>query len=163
VTRREFLTVSPVETEELGRQIGALLERGAFVALRGDLGGGKTCFTRGVVAAAAPESAHLVASPTFAIMNHYPGPVPCYHFDFYRLSGEDEILDLGLEEYLWGGGICIAEWSERLGRLLPSDHLQITFEHAGDDRRRIIVEATGAESEKLLASLVGLADSENIL
>jgi tRNA threonylcarbamoyladenosine biosynthesis protein TsaE len=158
--RREFVTGTAAETEELGRRTGSLLKRGAFLALCGELGGGKTCFTRGVVAAVAPESAHLAASPTFAIMNEYPGATTVYHFDFYRLTGEGDIADLGFEDYLSGEGVCIVEWPERLGRLLPPDHLWITFAHDGDDRRRIVVEAVGSGSILILERL---ADTENIL
>jgi tRNA threonylcarbamoyladenosine biosynthesis protein TsaE len=154
VIEEVFHTNSPGETEELGRNLGALLDQGAFLALRGELGGGKTCFTRGVVQAAAPESAHLVASPTFAIMNQYPGRVPIYHFDFYRMAGEADIEDLGFSEYLLGEGVCIVEWSERLEGLLPADHLRITFHYAGDDRRMITMEARGTDSEILLSRLL---------
>ena len=162
MTKEEFLTTSPEETEGLGRCLGALLERGAFLALRGELGGGKTCFTRGVVQAVAPESAHLVASPTFAIMNHYPGRLPVYHFDFYRMRGEDDIADLGFMEYLHGEGVCIVEWSERLEALLPVDHLMITFHYEGDERRRITIEAVGAGPEILLSCLLKRIRSDKI-
>lgn len=146
-----FLSRSPLETEGLGRCLGALLARGAFIALRGELGSGKTCFTRGIVAAAAPDSAHLVASPTYAVMNEYPGETPVYHFDFYRLAGgTDEIAELGFEEYFTGDGICVCEWSERLGELLPEEHLIVTMEHGGDDQRFITIEAEGPGMEALL-------------
>lgn len=151
MSRLTLISQSPDETGEMGRQLGSVLEPGIFIALRGELGGGKTCFTRGVVAGAAPESAHLVASPTFAIMNEYPGTPPVHHFDFYRLTSGHEIVELGFEEYFQGAGICIAEWSERLGDLLPPDHLGITFEYAGDDRRRITFEAVGLAPEAVLA------------
>ncbi|KAB0664772.1 tRNA (adenosine(37)-N6)-threonylcarbamoyltransferase complex ATPase subunit type 1 TsaE [Oryzomonas japonica] len=157
-----FHTNSPGETEELGRQVGALLEQGNFLALRGELGGGKTCFTRGVVQAVAPESAHLVASPTFAIMNQYPGRVPIYHFDFYRMAGEADIDDLGFTEYLQGEGVCIVEWSERLKDLLPADHLRITFCYDSDDRRRITMEARGTSSEILLSRLLKRIQGDKI-
>lgn len=158
----EFLTDSPEETEELGRRVGAQLEQGAFLALLGELGGGKTCFTRGVVQAVAPESAHLVASPTFAIMNHYPGRVPVYHFDFYRMTGEDDIADLGFIEYLHGEGVCVVEWSERLESLLPIDHLRITFHYEGFERRRITIEARGTGPEIVLSRLPGRIRSDKI-
>jgi tRNA threonylcarbamoyladenosine biosynthesis protein TsaE len=145
---------STAQTEEIGRTLGALLHRGAFLALYGDLGGGKTCFARGVVAAAAPGSAHLVASPTYAIMNEYPGPLPVYHFDFYRLGSGDEIAELGFDDYFRDNGVCIAEWSERLGESLPPDHLSIRFEHDGEDGRRIILQAVGKDSNGLLAGLM---------
>lgn len=154
---------SPDETEELGRLFGSLLTRGTFVALHGELGSGKTCFTRGIVAAAAPASAHLVASPTFAIMNEYQGATPLYHFDFYRLAGAGEIAELGFEEYFLGDGICVVEWSERLDDLLPGEHLGVTLEHAGDDRRRISFEAAGPGAETLLARFAELLKTEKFL
>ena len=162
MTKEEFLTNSPEETEGLGRQLGSLLGPGAFLALRGDLGGGKTCFTRGVVQAAAPESAHLVASPTFAIMNNYPGRLPVYHFDFYRMASEDDIADLGFLDYLYGEGVCIVEWSERLENLLPADHLRVTFQYAGEERRRITFESRGACHDILLSSLLKRVGSDRI-
>lgn len=156
MSRLAIISGSSQETEEAGRQLGALLAGGNFIALHGELGSGKTCFTRGVVAAAAPESAHLVSSPTFAIMNEYPGAIPVYHFDFYRLNNGHEIVELGFEEYLHGNGICIAEWSERLGELLPPDHLSVNFEYTGDDQRNISFEATGTETEGLLSRFAKL-------
>jgi len=146
----KLFSASPEATFELGRKLGAILEKGLFIALKGELGGGKTCFTRGIVAGAAPESSHLVASPTFAIMNEYPGPAPLYHFDFYRLVNGHEIIELGFEEYFHGQGVCIVEWSDRLGDLLPADRLEITFVNAGDDRRQITIEASGTGSLALL-------------
>jgi tRNA threonylcarbamoyladenosine biosynthesis protein TsaE len=157
------LSRSAAQTEELGRTLGTFLHRGAFLALFGDLGGGKTCFTRGVVAAAAPDSAHLVASPTYAIMNEYPGPVPVYHFDFYRLASGEEIAELGFDDYFRGNGICLAEWSERLGDSLPPDHLAITFAHDGGDCRKIVFEARGADSLALLAKLTGRLEMQEFL
>lgn len=161
--RLALVSRSPAETEELGRRFGSLLTGGTFIALQGELGSGKTCFTRGVVAAAAPASAHLVASPTFAIMNEYPASAPVYHFDFYRLASAGEIAELGFEEYFLGGGICIAEWSERLGELLPSDHLSVTLEHTGEEGRRLIFEAAGPGPEALLARFAELLETENFL
>jgi len=149
-------SLSATQTEETGRSLGSLLHAGSFLALYGDLGGGKTCFTRGVVAAVAPESAHLVASPTYAIMNEYPGPLPVYHFDFYRLTSGDEIVELGFDDYFNGSGVCIAEWSERLGTALPTEHLAITFAHGGDDCRKIVLEARGEHYRVLLQKLAEL-------
>lgn len=148
-----FHTSSPRETEELGYKLGTLLKPGAFIALFGDLGGGKTCFTRGIVAAASPGSSHLVASPTFAIMNEYPGTVPVYHFDFYRLGSAHEIEELGFDDYFQGDGICIAEWSERVVDLLPEGTVRITFEYIGDDRRKITMSAGSPSSQALLSEL----------
>jgi tRNA threonylcarbamoyladenosine biosynthesis protein TsaE len=156
-------TRSSQETEELGRTLGSHLGKGAFVALFGDLGGGKTCFTRGIVTAAAPESVHLVASPTFAIMNEYPGPVPVYHFDFYRLVSGHEISELGFDDYFQGDGICIAEWSERLGDMLPADLIRVTFEHAGGDCRKISFDGVGPHSQVLIEELKYLGNTKEFL
>ncbi len=146
-------TDSPDGTEVLGQRLGSLLTPGIFIALCGELGGGKTCFTRGIVAGAAPEFSHLVASPTFAIMNEYPGTPPIYHFDFYRFSSCHEISELGFEDYFQGHGICIAEWAEKLDELLPDERLDITFAHAGEDRRSITFTACGPVAEALLERL----------
>ena len=149
----QITTGSSGETEALGATIGSLLQPGSFLALRGDLGGGKTCLTRGVVASLAPQSAHLVASPTYAIMNCYPGNTPVYHFDFYRLSGDDDIAELGFEEYFYGDGVCIVEWSERLVELMPPDVLTLLFEYAGDDQRVITITSSGQKSDNVLEQL----------
>ncbi len=144
---------SPGETERLGAAIGALLQPGSFLALRGDLGGGKTCLARGVVASLAPQSSGLVASPTYAIMNCYPGSTPVYHFDFYRLTSEDDIAELGFEEYFYGDGVCVVEWSERLSGLLPPDVLTLLFEYAGDERRLITITGSGQNSNIVLKQI----------
>jgi tRNA threonylcarbamoyladenosine biosynthesis protein TsaE len=158
-----LISRSAAQTEAIGRTLGSLLPAGSFLALFGDLGGGKTCFTRGVVAALAPESAHLVASPTYAIMNEYPGRLPVYHFDFYRLASGAEIVELGFDDYFGAKGVCIVEWSERLGATLPADHLGITFIHGGDDRRKIVLEARGADYRALLSKLSARLDPQEFL
>lgn len=148
-----FVSYSPDETERFGERLGLLLRPGSFLALRGGLGGGKTCFTRGVVKSLAPVSAHMVASPTFAIMNSYQGKVPVYHFDFYRLSGDDDIAELGFEEFFYGNGVCIVEWSERISDLMPPDHLVVTFNFLDEQQRSIRITATGPESEIIISNL----------
>lgn len=154
---------SPGETERLGAAIGALLRPGSFLALRGDLGGGKTCLTRGVVASLAPQSNGLVASPTYAIMNCYPGSTPVYHFDFYRLTSEDDIAELGFEEYFYGDGVCVVEWSERLSALLPPDVLTLLFEYAGDERRFITITGSGQNSNSVLKQIAeNVQQQENL-
>ena len=149
----QITTGSPGETEQLGAAIGSLLRPGSFLALRGDLGGGKTCLTRGVVASLAPQSSGLVASPTYAIMNCYPGSTLVYHFDFYRLASEDDIAELGFEEYFYGDGVCVVEWSERLAELLPPDILTLLFEYAGEERRLISITSSGQNSDSVLEQL----------
>ena len=157
MTQLLLSSASPEQTEAYGRLLGSVLVPGSLIALQGELGGGKTCFVRGVVAAAAPESAHLVASPTFAIMHEYPGHPAVYHFDFYRLHGAGDIIELGFEEYLQRGGIVLAEWSQRLGELLPPDHLLVRFEHDGDDHRTITLESCGILHDAVLHRFSKLA------
>lgn len=156
-------TNTPEETEELGKLLGSLLTPGMFIALSGDLGGGKTCFTRGIVAAMVPESAHLVASPTFAIMNEYPGAAPVYHFDFYRFSSWREIAELGFEDYFQGHGICIAEWAEKLEELLPRERLDICFAYSGENRRTITFTPSGTDHGRLLERLETILASRKTL
>ena len=158
----QITTGSSLATERLGACIGSLLHPGCFVALQGDLGGGKTCLTRGIVASLAPQSAHLVASPTYAIMNCYPGDPPVYHFDFYRLAGDNDIAELGFEDLFYGDGVCIAEWSERLNELLPVDLLTILFEYLGGDRRMITISSSGEKSDDILEQLHGELQIKNI-
>lgn len=152
----QLTTNSSDETEQLGVKVGALLQPGSFVALRGDLGGGKTCFTRGLVASLAPQSAHLVSSPTYAIMNCYPGNSPVYHFDFYRLTGDDDIAELGFEELFYGDGVSVAEWSERLVELMPTDVLTLLFEYSTNDQRLITITSSGKKSGIVLEHLAEL-------
>jgi tRNA threonylcarbamoyladenosine biosynthesis protein TsaE len=156
-------TGSSCETETLGASIGKLLKPGSFLALQGTLGGGKTCLTRGVVASLAPQSAHQVASPTYAIMNCYPGNTPVYHFDFYRLAGDDDIAELGFEEFFYGDGVCVVEWSERLVELMPNDVLTLQFEFAGDNRRLITITSSGEKADNVLKQLSEMLKQQKFL
>lgn len=151
--RLQIITRSSGETERLGADIGSLLLPGYFLALQGELGGGKTCLTRGIVASLAPQSAHLVASPTYAIMNCYPGDTPVYHFDFYRLTCDDDIVELGFEEFFYGEGVCVVEWSERLTELLPVDVLTLQFEYTGEDQRTITITGSGQKANNVIEQL----------
>ncbi len=151
-------TESAEQTEQLGRQLGLLLEAGAVVTLAGELGGGKTCFVRGIVAGAAPESLQMVASPTFAILNEYPGPCALLHYDCYRLRGCDDAIELGLEDHLHGSGICLIEWPERIRAILPANRIEVSFEYIDDHRRRILLIPHGPDAVatiKQLAATVG--------
>ncbi|MDD2310622.1 MAG: tRNA (adenosine(37)-N6)-threonylcarbamoyltransferase complex ATPase subunit type 1 TsaE [Desulfuromonadaceae bacterium] len=161
--RLQITTCSPAETEKLGVCVGSLLQPGSFLALRGGLGGGKTCLTRGVVAVVAPESSGLVASPTYAIMNCYPGSTPVYHFDFYRLTCDDDIVELGFEDYFYGDGVCVVEWSERLTELMPPDVLTLLFEYGGDERRLITISSSGQKSDNILVRLADLLQMQKKL
>jgi tRNA threonylcarbamoyladenosine biosynthesis protein TsaE len=113
-----FTSNSPEETEEIAREFAGRLTGGDIVTLEGDLGAGKTCFTRGLVKGLGSPTA--VTSPTFALLHEYfGGRMPIYHFDFFRLATEAEAMALGLDDYLFSEGVCIVEWPDRLPGLIP--------------------------------------------
>lgn len=146
-------TETPEETEKLGQQLGLLLESGDVVTLSGELGGGKTCFVRGVISGAAPEALEMVASPTFAILNEYPGRCPLLHYDCYRLRDSHDAIELGLEDHLNGSGICLIEWPDRIADILPEDRIDITFEYTGETGRHIVFLPFGTHAESLIQQL----------
>ncbi len=126
-----FKTHSPEETQELGVRIGCQLSPGDVVALIGDLGAGKTCLTQGIARGAGVGEDQTVNSPSYILINEYAGKIPVYHIDLYRLQQLEDIVALGLEEYLGGDGICVIEWADRMGRLLPENHIQVKI--TGED------------------------------
>ena len=126
--------------------IAGLAGTGDVIALNGDLGSGKTCMIQGVCKALAV--ADYVTSPTFILINEYAGrlqgrELPVYHFDLYRLGGPDELEDLGAEEYFYSRGVCMVEWAERAGDLLPESSRQVRLEHGGGDERRVEISKIG--------------------
>ena len=135
---KEFITNSPAETETLGAALGKLIPAGTVLAYRGDLGAGKTAFTRGL--SRGLGCAELVTSPTYTIVNEYlGGRLPLFHFDMYRLRSSEDLWDIGWEDYLERGGICAVEWSENVADALE-DAVTITIEKLGETSRRITLE-----------------------
>jgi tRNA threonylcarbamoyladenosine biosynthesis protein TsaE len=141
----EFFSASPEETEALGERIGGGLGPGSVLALRGDLGAGKTRFAKGLARALGVREE--VTSPTYTIVSEYetrPGcPSPFYHIDAYRLGGEDDFEALGGRELLYGEGICLAEWSERIEAALPPGTILVEITITGGNSRRIRVSGGG--------------------
>ena len=134
----EFLTNSPTETEAIGERLGKLLPGGTVIAYEGDLGAGKTAFTRGL--ARGLGYCDPVTSPTYTIVNDYlGGRLPLFHFDMYRLRSSDDLWDIGWEDYLERGGICAVEWSENVADALENA-LVVRIEKTGDESRRITLE-----------------------
>lgn len=135
----EYLSHSEQETETLGAALAQRLHGGDVIAYRGDLGAGKTAFTRGL--ARGLGCTGRVTSPTFTIVNEYhDGRLPFYHFDVYRLSCEEEMDDIGYEEYFFGDGVCLVEWAELFPDLIPKEAIWLTVEKdfaKGEDYRRI--------------------------
>ena len=133
-----FETNSPAETEAIGAALGKIIEPGTVIAYRGDLGAGKTAFTRGL--AKGLGCTEIVTSPTYTIVNEYlSGRLPLFHFDMYRLASADDLFDIGWEDYLDRGGICAVEWSENVADAME-DPVYITIEKLGEDSRRITIE-----------------------
>ena len=134
----EFITNSPEETEEVGQALGRVLTPGTVLAYTGDLGAGKTAFTRGL--ARGLGAAEAVTSPTYTIVNEYlSGRMPLFHFDMYRLRCADDLWDIGWEDYLDRGGVCAVEWSENVEAAMDGA-IRVCIEKTGENTRRIIIE-----------------------
>lgn len=134
-------TNSEAETVLAGEKMGKKLLPGDVLAFYGDLGAGKTAFIRGV--ARGLGIASRVSSPTFTIVNEYPGPVPLFHFDMYRLGSSDELFEIGWEDYLTRGGVCCVEWTENVADAMPAEAVAVTIEKTGENARKITVSGGG--------------------
>ena len=129
------ITKNESETILEGKKLGLTLHPGAIIALYGELGAGKTTFIRGLA-----EGLNIkmhVSSPTFTIVNEYPGDIPLFHFDTYRLETESELYDIGWDDYPERGGICAVEWSEKVPNAFPADTIIVKLENTGNNNRRI--------------------------
>ena len=134
----EFITNSPEETEKIGEKMAKALPAGTILAYQGDLGAGKTAFTRGLARGLGANEP--VTSPTYTIVNEYlSGRLPLFHFDMYRLRSADDLFDIGWEDYLDRNGICAVEWSENVAEAME-DAVFITIQKTGESSRRITVE-----------------------
>ncbi len=133
----EFITHSPRQTEAVGAALGKIIEPGTVIAYLGDLGAGKTAFTRGL--AQGLGATDMVTSPTYTIVNEYlSGRLPLFHFDMYRLSSSDDLWDIGWEDYLDRGGVCAVEWSENVADALENA-ITVNIAKLGDEVRKITI------------------------
>ena len=131
-----FISNSPAETEALGRRFAEDVGVGSVLALQGELGSGKTLFTKGFVAGMGSKAA--VASPTFTIVHEYrDGQLPVYHFDFFRVESCQSLARLGLDDYFFGDGVSVIEWADRFPDLIPKTARWITFETKSETQRAI--------------------------
>ena len=134
----KYLTNSPAETEKVGAALGRTLKPGTILAYRGDLGAGKTAFTRGLARGLGCDE--IVTSPTYTIVNEYlSGRMPLFHFDMYRLGSSEELFDIGWEDYLERGGVCAVEWSENVWGAME-DAIVVTISRLDEDTRKIEIE-----------------------
>jgi len=142
-----FISSSPAETEAIARQIGEELVAGSVLALKGDLGSGKTLFTQGLVAGL--QSDATVTSPTFTIVHEYQdGRLPVYHFDFFRLENRESAEQLGLKDYFFSDGVSVIEWADRFPDLIPQKASWISFEIKSQHQRIITLIHHGHEKSR---------------
>ena len=147
-----FFLSGPEETRRLGELLGALAGAGLVLALTGTLGAGKTCFTQGLARGLdVPESVPVV-SPTYTLANEYPGRLPLFHLDLYRLDG-DEFLESGLDEYFYRDGVTVVEWAEKLYGDLPRPRLEMEFDFPAGGGRLVTLRSVGEELAGLLVEL----------
>ena len=133
-----FISNSPAETESIGRQFAKDVSTGSVLALKGELGSGKTQFVKGLVAGLGSSAA--VTSPTFTIVHEYPGGrLPVYHFDFFRLEDRQSVARLGLDDYFFGDGVSVIEWADRFPEFIPGQARWISFEMKSENQRTIVV------------------------
>ena len=157
VSRFELISHSPEQTQKLGMHIGQLALPGDVFLLVGDLGTGKTCLTQGIVWGLGIKEYAL--SPSFVIMRELHGRLPLYHIDLYRLDRIEESMELGLDEYLYGRGVCVVEWAEKALSILPPEHLLIKISYLSDTGRSFQMKPSGQRYLEVLAQLKHLSHS----
>ena len=139
---------SAAQTKALGRRLAAALAPGDVLALCGDLGSGKTTFVQGVARGLKVREA--VTSPTFVLVREYPGRLPIYHLDLFRLNRLDDLETIGYDEYLAGQGVTLIEWAQKMPQALPRDYVELTFTVSGPTTRTIAAIPHGPRAEQLV-------------
>lgn len=150
MTILNIISRSEQETEALGGRIATHLFSGSFLALRGELGAGKTALSRGIGKGLSAEG---VMSPTFTIVQEHTGRLPLYHFDAYRLQSGDELYDVGFSEYLTAGGVILMEWPEHVRDALPKARLDICIQGSGNEERHIELHTTDLRYAALIEAV----------
>ncbi|MFA5054987.1 MAG: tRNA (adenosine(37)-N6)-threonylcarbamoyltransferase complex ATPase subunit type 1 TsaE [Dehalococcoidia bacterium] len=147
----KFTSRSPEETQRLGRELGRAARSGDVILLVGNLGAGKTCLTQGI--AWGLDIDGYARSPSFVVVNEYKGRLPMYHIDLYRLDNIAEIADIGLDDYLYGRGLCVVEWADKAIDLLPPQNLLIEIDMIGDNERNLALMSHGERYKAMLADI----------
>ena len=149
----QITTHSADKTRQLGRIIGRLIDQPLIIALIGDLGSGKTALVQGLAAGLEVPAEYYITSPTFTLINEYPGRLPLYHADLYRLETIGDLEDIGLDELLYGQGVLAVEWADKLAEELSGDCLVLQFEVVAEDSRNIELIAYGQNGLNLIKAL----------
>jgi tRNA threonylcarbamoyladenosine biosynthesis protein TsaE len=153
-----ILTKTPEETQAVGRVLGESAQPGDIFLLTGTLGAGKTCLTQGI--AWGLDVVEYARSPTFVIMTRYQGRMPVYHFDLYRINDSQEAWDLGLEEQLFGEGVCVVEWANRAADIFPENSQWIDLDYGDEESHRIItVKSPSSPLRLAMSQLPGLVSA----
>lgn len=146
-------TTSAEETMTFGERLGSRLQPGDVLALFGDLGAGKTTFTKGLAVGLGLEAD--VHSPTFTLIHEHLGQIPLYHIDLYRLESELEVENIGIDEYIYGDGVTVIEWADRMKSLLPGGRLDLEFRMVGDVEREITFETDSPRLQAVIEEITG--------
>lgn len=133
-----------------GERLGRLLAPGNVIALRGELGSGKTTLVKGIVQGLGIKDSRATKSPTFSLVHKYEGRIPIYHFDAYRLEGTQEMLNIGSDEMIHGNGVSIIEWADKVLGCLPKEHLRITLTTISKNERDIELQSLGGCYDKII-------------
>jgi tRNA threonylcarbamoyladenosine biosynthesis protein TsaE len=152
--RISIKTHSADETRKLGQKIGTLTNQPLIIALSGDLGSGKTAFVQGLAMGLEVPDEYYITSPTFTLINEYPGRLRLIHVDLYRLDSIADLEDLGLDERLYDQAVIAIEWADKLSDSLPASHLAVNMEIIDDNCRSLSLEATGHHEVNLLLALM---------
>jgi len=142
---------SPEETQGIGKKLGQMAQSGDVILLVGNLGAGKTCLTQGIAWGLNIDG--YARSPSFVVVNEYKGRLPMFHIDLYRLDSIAEVADLGLDDYLYGRGLCVVEWADKAMELLPPQNLLIKIDLLGDNERRLELTAHGNHYKEMLSDI----------
>lgn len=145
MNRIKLVTRNIEETQVLGELMGKSARKGDIILLHGDLGAGKTTITQAIARGIEVPASYYVTSPTFSIIHEYPGRIPLYHMDLYRLSDEGEVIDLGLDEYLFKDGLSVVEWPERALALFPEHSVDLIITNIDENEREIIFQISQKE------------------
>jgi tRNA threonylcarbamoyladenosine biosynthesis protein TsaE len=147
----EIVSNSPEQTRKIGKKLGELAAPGDVILLVGSLGAGKTCLTQGIARGLGIHE--YTASPSFVLVREYQGKLPLYHVDLYRLDRIEEVAQLGLDDYLYGKGVCVVEWADKGLSVLPQEHLLIEMQIASPLKRKLSFMPEGTRYLKMLSKL----------